>query len=172
MHNDIAITLVIVTAVAVLIQLAILYGIFKSVSRLTQEITEARLSFDRAKEPLMSDVKALLNQSIELVSHLNRISEDFYRISSTARMQIEKVDGVVTEAADRARQHVQRLDAIVGDAIEKVEHTSRVIQDNILEPVRQVSAVIKGVRTGLEFLTSKRQPAPVDKATQDEAMFI
>jgi hypothetical protein len=171
-HNDVAIVFIALVSVAIIIQMWILYGIFKAMGRLNTQVTAARESFESTKGSLLEDVRTLLHQSIELVSNLNRISADFSAISSAARVQIEKVDGLVTETTDMARQHVQRLDGIISDAISHIEHTSRVVQDNILAPVREVSAVIKGVKMGLEFLTSKRRPATVDKATQDEAMFI
>ncbi|MFI5173847.1 MAG: hypothetical protein ACHQKY_03250 [Terriglobia bacterium] len=172
MSNDIALALVIVVSVAILVQVGILYGIFQAMSRLNQQVTTARESFDRSKEPLLDDIKTLLNQSIELVSNLNRISGDFTKISSTARNQVEKVDFLVSETTDLARNHMRRLDVIVTEAIDHIERTTKVVQSNILAPVREVSAVIKGVKMGLEFLATKRQPSPVDKATQDEAMFI
>ncbi|MBZ5535217.1 MAG: hypothetical protein LAO31_04610 [Acidobacteriia bacterium] len=172
MSNDIALALVIVVSVAILVQVGILYGIFQAMSRLNQQVTTARESFDRAKEPLLADIKVLLNQSIELVSNLNRISGDFSKISSTALHQVEKVGSLVSETTDLAQNQVRRLDVIVTDAIDHIERTTKVVQANILGPVREVSAVIKGIKMGLEFLTSKRRPAAVDKATQDEAMFI
>jgi methyl-accepting chemotaxis protein len=171
-HNDIAMVFVAIVAVAILMQAGILFAIFKALSRLNVEVREARQSFENTKEPLFSDLKSLIKQSVELVSNLNRMSGDFVKISSTARSQVEKFDGLVSETADMARQQVLRLDALVGSTIDQIEHTSRVVQDSILAPVREVSAVIKGVKTGLEFLTSKRRPTTVDKATQDEAMFI
>ncbi len=172
MQNEIAIIFVIIVAVAVLIQAGILLGIFQALSRLNRQVTEARESFDRTKEPLFNDIRTLLAQSIDLVSNLNRISGDFSKISSTARAQVEKLDGLVSETTDFARQHVHRLDAIVTDAIDHIEKTSRAVQETILAPVREVSAVIKGVKIGLDLLTAKRRPTTVDKATQDEAMFI
>lgn len=172
MHNDIAIIFVAVVSVAILIQAGILYALFQSLNRLTRQVVAARESFEQSKEPLLTDIRTLLGQSIELVSNLNRISGDFSTISSTARAQVLKVDALLSETSDMARQHVQRIDAVVSEAIGHVERTSRVVQDNILAPVREVSAVIKGVKMGLEFLASKKQPATVDKATSDEAMFI
>jgi hypothetical protein len=170
--NVIGLVLVIVVSVAILVQVGILYAIFQAMSRLNQQVTTAKENFDRSKETLLGDIKILLNQSIELVSNLNRISGDFSKISSTARNQMEKVDFLFSETTDLARNQVRRLDVIVTDAIDHIEHTTKVVQTNILAPVREVSAVIKGIKMGLEFLASKRQPAQVDKATQDEAMFI
>lgn len=172
MSNDIGLVLVIVVSVAILVQVGILYAIFQMMSRLNQQVTTARESFDRTKEPFLADIKTLLSQSIELLNNLNRISGDFSKISSTARNQMEKVDFLVSETTDLARNQVRRLDVIVTDAVDHIERTTKVVQSNILGPVREVSAVIKGIKMGLEFLASKRQPAQVDKATQDEAMFI
>lgn len=172
MQNEIAIVFVVIVSISIAIQAGVLFAIFKAMSRLNEQVASARKSVDQIKDPLFADVKALLNQTIELVSNLNRISSDFTQISTMAREQIEKVDGLFSETTDLARSHVYRLDAIVSDAVDHIEHTKRVVQDNILAPVREVSAVIKGVKVGLDFLTTRRQPSAVDKATQDEAMFI
>jgi hypothetical protein len=53
-----------------------------------------------------------------------------------------------------------------------VETTADVVQRNVLAPIQEISAVVKGVRSGLEFLFSRRRAPSVSEATQDEQLFI
>jgi hypothetical protein len=56
--------------------------------------------------------------------------------------------------------------------VEKVETTADTVQKGVLGPIQEVSAVVKGVRSGLEFLFSRRRVTNVSEATQDEQLFI
>ena len=56
--------------------------------------------------------------------------------------------------------------------VEKVETTADSVQKGVLGPIQEVSAVVKGVRSGLEFLFSRRRVTNVSEATQDEQLFI
>ncbi len=60
---------------------------------------------------------------------------------------------------------------MVTDAIEKMEATSAVVQQNVLAPIREVSALIRGISRGLHFLFAGRKN-PVDAVYQDEELFI
>jgi hypothetical protein len=46
------------------------------------------------------------------------------------------------------------------------------VQRGVLAPVQEVSAVIKGMQAGLEFLFSRRRSTSVSEAAQDEQLFI
>jgi len=65
-----------------------------------------------------------------------------------------------------------RVDQMVSDLVTKVETTADVVQRNVLAPIQEISAVVKGVRSGLEFLFSRRRAPSVSEATQDEQLFI
>jgi phosphoenolpyruvate synthase/pyruvate phosphate dikinase len=73
---------------------------------------------------------------------------------------------------DKSRAQVVRVDQMVSDLIEKVETTSDAVQRGVLAPIQEVSAVIKGMQAGLEFLFSRRRTTSVSEAVQDEQLFI
>jgi hypothetical protein len=79
---------------------------------------------------------------------------------------------VVADLVDKTRFQVSRVDRMVSDLVQKVETTADVVQRNVLAPIYEVSAVVKGVRSGLEFLFSRRRAPSVSEATQDEQLFI
>jgi len=64
------------------------------------------------------------------------------------------------------------VDEMVTGLVEKVETTAETVRRGVLAPLQEVSAVVKGVRSGLEFLFSRRRVTNVSEATQDEQLFI
>ena len=79
---------------------------------------------------------------------------------------------MAAELLDKSRSQIVRVDRMVTDLVEKVETTADAVQKGVLGPIQEVSAVVKGVRSGLEFLFSRRRVTNVSEATQDEQLFI
>ena len=46
------------------------------------------------------------------------------------------------------------------------------VQTNIMVPLNEMAAVVKGVRAGMEFLFARRRHPTVTETTQDEQLFI
>ena len=88
------------------------------------------------------------------------------------RDRTSNVDAVAAELLEKSRQQIIRVDKMVSDLVEKVETTAEAVQRGVLGPIQEVSAVVKGVRSGLEFLFSRRRVTNVSEATQDEQLFI
>jgi hypothetical protein len=82
------------------------------------------------------------------------------------------VDGLVAELVDRSRAQVIRMDRMVSDLVQKVETTSEAVQRGVLAPIQEISAVIKGMQAGLDFLFSRRRTTSASETTQDEQLFI
>jgi hypothetical protein len=59
---------------------------------------------------------------------------------------------------------------MVSDLVQKVETTSDAVQRGVLAPIQEVSAIIKGMQAGLEFLFSCRRTTSVSEAARDERL--
>ena len=79
---------------------------------------------------------------------------------------------MAAELLDKSRSQIVRVDRMVSELVEKVETTADAVQKGVLGPIQEVSAVVKGVRSGLEFLFTRRRVTNVSEATQDEQLFI
>ena len=56
---------------------------------------------------------------------------------------------------------------------QKVETTASAVERGVVAPAQEISAVVAGVRTGLEFLFSgKRRKRSADEVVHDEELFI
>jgi ABC-type transporter Mla subunit MlaD len=125
------------------------------VARMDQVLRDRTTSVDA----LVVDV---VDRSRAQVSHIDQILSD----------QTANLDSLLTESIERSRAQVQRLDHLVSDLILKVETTSELMQRGALAPINEVSAVVKGVRAGLQFFFSRQRANGTETGGQDEQLFI
>ena len=155
---------VIVAAIAIIIQMGILLGMFVSVRQMIRGIEETRAKLD----PLIARTTRLVEESSERIT---AVGNDAVEITRLARLQAQKVDRVLTEAADRLSDQIARVDHIVTGALEVVEETGAKVKRTVWGPLHQASAVLKGVMVGLDVLRSQRG-SDSEPINQDEELFI
>ena len=171
-HNTGLTVALILVSVAVLMQAGAMLGIWLALRKLAEQVESGRSDIKQRIEPL-----AQLSQSVlEIVNSsrepLRTISANLAEISTTLRERTSSVDEVAAELLDKSRAQIVRVDRMVSGLVDKVESTADVVQKGMLVPINEVSAVMKGVRSGLEFLFSHRRVTNVSEATQDEQLFI
>jgi ABC-type transporter Mla subunit MlaD len=172
MANDPTLSVVLVlVAVAVLMQAGAMVGIWFAIKKINGEVAGIRADVKQRLDPLTQNVNELLSGSREPVRN---ITANLAEISRIMRDRAAHVDSMVADLVDKSRLQVARVDQMMGDLVEKVETTADTVQRNVLAPLNEVSAVVKGVRSGLEFLFSRRRSTSITDAPQpqDEQLFI
>lgn len=170
MANETALSLVLVlVAVAVLMQGGAMVGIWLAIKSIHRDVEGVRADVKQRLDPLAHAVADILADSREPV---RSISTNLAEISRILRDRAGHVDSVVADLVDKSRLQIIRVDQMVSDLMDKVETTTDAVQRQVLVPVQEVAAVVKGVRAGLDFLFSRRRAASTSGATQDEQMFI
>ena len=161
---------IILVAIAVLMQAGAMLGIWLAIRKVPGQIESVRSDVkQRDIDPLAQSVLEIVNNSRE---PLRTISANLAEISTILRDRTSNADQVAAELLDKSRAQIVRVDQMVTDLVEKVETTANAVQKGVLGPIQEVSAVVKGVRSGLEFLFSRRRVTNVSEATQDEQLFI
>ena len=158
-----------VTALAVVLQMAILAGMYLQVRQMNERMTRLATDLHARLSPILTKLDAMIDDS---QSRVASIVADAAEIAHLARGQTIKFDSVFTEAVDRLRDQVLRADQILTGALEAVEDAGSKFQKSIWEPVQQASAFIKGVKSGLDFLRARRRSPERARAQQDEELFI
>jgi len=113
---------------------------------------------------LMSAVRPIIEQTQAVQSHLSGASKMIHD-------RVADMDEFLQETIDAARLQIVRIQDVIETTSHRVEGTVEVLHDNILKPIAEFNAIVRGLRTGLEFLfrgyrRSARQPH------QEEEMFI
>ena len=166
----------ILVAVAVLMQAGAMLGIWLAIRKVPGQIESMRADVKQRIDPIAHSVVPLAQSVLEIVNNsrepLRTISANLAEISTIFRDRTSNADQVAAELLDKSREQIIRVDRMVCDLVEKVETTADSVQKGVLGPIQEVSAVVKGVRSGLEFLFKRRRVTNVSEATQDEQLFI
>ena len=162
---------VVVTSVAVVIQAAILVGMFSQIRALSARLLTVMDELHTKVTPVIERVDDLLRETKpQIVSMVSDASE----VVGIARSQAQKVDRVLTETLDRTRIQLIHMDQLLTGLLETIEETGSSIRKTVSGPVRQATAIIRGIKIGLDVLRTGRRPAGEASVadTSDEGLFI
>jgi hypothetical protein len=159
-----------VAAAAILVQAAILVAMFLQMRRTTERMERFTADLESRLTPILTRVQILLEDTQPKISEM---VADAAHVVYLARAQAQKVDRVFTEASDRLRGQLVRADRIVTGALEAVEDAGSKFSHNVWRPVRQVSALMQGIKVGIDLLRSRRgRRRPEEPLEQEEELFI
>jgi hypothetical protein len=163
---------IIIAAVAIVLQMAILVAMFLQLKMSMQEFTRIANDLQGRVDPILLRVNRILEDS---EGRISSVMGDTAEITRIARGQAQKVDRVVTEALERLRIQVIRADQILTGALEVVDEAGTKFRNTLWGPIRQASAVMKGIKVGLDMLRRQQNNKPEsdpDSVSQDEELFI
>ena len=163
-QNTLLTIFVSVSAVALLIQAGLLFGIYKSSRSLSDNL-----------QRLMPKMNSLLDTSRTTVEESRKqiadISTRTNEILDIGRRQMVRLDEVLEDASTRARVQFDRVEMVLDDTMGRVQDTVAIMHNGVLKPLKEVQGVAAGVRAAFFFLMRGRRANP-SSATVDEEMFI
>ena len=168
-HETLLTIFIIIAAAAVVLQAFVMFGLYKAIRRIQDDVAGMRADVARRIEPLADSLKEIITNSRD---PLRSITTDLAEVARVAREGAGKVDDVLDDLLDRFRLQVIRVDQTVTDVLEKVDKTTTAVQKNIIGPVTEVSAILKGLQVGLDFFLTRRRQARTSEVPQDGQMFI
>ncbi len=136
-------------------------------------------------DPIITRATALSEQGQAIAIQGRQIAEQFNimtghlsaatgHLAESAALIKEEVRGLTMladETANMAREKVQIVSRAIDTTHERVATTTEFIQTKVIEPARELAAVLAGVRRGLEVLVAPA-PTPINTSYADEEMFI
>lgn len=158
-----------VTALAVVLQMAILLGMYLQFRQMNERMTRIATDLHEKLNPILTRLNFIIEDSQGRIASM---VADAAEIAHLARGQAQKVDRVFTEAVERLRIQVIRADQILTGALEHIEEAGAKFRKTVWEPVHQATAFIRGVRSGLEYLRAERRAPERAREQQDEELFI
>jgi methyl-accepting chemotaxis protein len=92
-------------------------------------------------------------------------------ISRLAQHQAEQLSQTLDYTTTTIQRQVTELDGLLIRTHDRFDDTTREVQASVLEPMRELSAMLVGLRRMLETLFGRHRK-PIDQAYQDEELFI
>ena len=168
-HETVLTIFVIIAALALVLQGLAMFGLYKVVQRMQGEIANIRAELAARINPLAETLTGMITEARE---PLRMITADLAEVTRVLRERAGSVDDVLDDLVDRFRLQVIRVDKTITDVLEKVDKTTTIVQRNIIGPVSEAAALLKGIQAGLDFFLARRRESRTSDIPQDEQMFI
>lgn len=164
----------VIIAIAMVAMAVFVSRAVKSVNRLEQKL-----------EPLIERTTVISEQGKQIAVQGKLIAEQFGAVSihlSTATMnlaeslsiikdEVSELKDMVSGTAHDARDKVELVSRTIDRTHEQVITTTDFIQSKVIEPARELAAIMAGFRRGLEVLVAPI-PKPVNQTYGEDEMFI
>ena len=172
--------MVIIAASFVFIAVAMI-AIAVYVSRAIKTVNRLEEKF----EPLLERVTAISEQGKQVAVQGKLIAEQLTAVSghlSTAtghvaeslaviKSEIIELKELVSDTASEARDKVELVSRTIDRTHSQVTATTDFVQAKVIEPAREVAALMAGFRRGLEVLVAP-MPEPINQTYAEDEMFI
>lgn len=176
---------VVIAAVALCIQAAMLIGMYKTTKSLQQQVTSVLPQVRSVLAKTEATIDENRRNIVQLTAKANEIAAKAHEITERmsdvvaksgdlldqGKVQMAKVDVLITDASDRARVQLEKAEMVVDDTMSRVHHTVTSVHNGVLKPVREIQAVAAGLRAAVQHLVRGGRPSVAD-ATHDDEMFI
>ena len=172
--------MVIIAASFIVIAIAMV-AIAMFVSRAVKSVNR----MESKMEPLLERVTAISEQGKQIAVQGKLIAEQFSAVSghlSTAtqhfseslaivKSEIVELRALVSDTAVEARDKVELVSRTIDRTQKQVALTTDFVQSKVIEPARELAAIMAGFRRGLEVLVAP-MPKPINQTYGEDEMFI
>ena len=160
---------IVIAAVAIVIQMAILLAMFFQVRIAIEQFSRIATDLQNRIDPILLRTNRILEDSEDRIAS---IMGDAAEITRVARGSAQKIDRVFTDAVERLRVQIIRADHILTGTLEVVEESGAKFKRTLWAPIQQASAILKGMKVAIDMLRGQNRRPESDAATQDEELFI
>jgi uncharacterized protein YoxC len=179
--NDPAFWVLVIVAVSFVVIAVAMVSIAVVVGRVVQTVRSVELKV----EPLMERVSALAEHAQAIAAqgrevaeqvtvmsgHLSTATMHFSESMALIRTEVTELKQIVGLSAETARDKIEMISRSIDETHEQLVITTNFVTSRIVNPAREIAAIMAGVRRGLEVLLS---PAPkqINESYAEEEMFI
>ena len=179
--NDPMFWVMVVVALSFVVIAVAMVAIAVMVSRAVKTVNRLEQKF----EPLIERVTVMSEQGRQIAVQGKLIAEQFNVMSghlSTAtsnlseslaiiKDEVIELKEMVSETAGEARDKVELVGRTIDRTHDQVVTTTDFIQRKVVEPARELAAIMSGFRRGLEVLVAPI-PKPINQTYGEDEMFI
>lgn len=133
---------------------------------------------EESVEPIIEKVNLISIQGREMAGqfttvsgHLSTAAKNLSESTGLIREEVAELKQLVGETAVVAKDKVALVSRTIDKTQMQVTSTTDFIQERIVEPAREIAAVMAGLRKGLEVLLAP-SPKPIDRVYADDELFI
>lgn len=154
------ITFTAVTAVGVLMQALVLLGMLLALKGALGRLDDVSKLAEQHVLPALASARHLLE---EVSPKLKVAADNVVQASQTLRSQSQHVNTTLDDLLKKTESQADRIDEMVTATLNTIAHATSTMQRVVVTPARQVSAVLNGLRAGLDVLWHKEHEPYVSR---------
>ena len=165
-----------VPAIALLAVLAFIFQI-AAVILIARSVRQVTTQIERQSKDLQGTLSQVQSRLLEVSESLEPVREvvqhlttNLGNMSETLHNRAEHANAVIKDLMTVGQAQAAKIDFLVSDTVQKFEQTTEAIQKDLLKPAIEISSFIRGIRSGIDALFSRKQP--VEEKTGEEELFI
>ena len=141
-----------VLAFAVLLQTLIVLAALVAAKAAQRKTMEQLEKMHEEFRPVLHAATDLLELLDDMAPRIRAITVNVHTASERLRDQVDRIDSVVGDVTGKTRHQVSRIDSMVSDTLDAVAHGTRVVQENVMAPLRQFGGWMATVRSAMDLL--------------------
>ena len=179
--NDPMFWVMVIIAASFLVIAIAMIAIAVFVSRAVKTVNR----MEEKMEPLIQRVSAMSEQGKQIAvegkliaeqftavsSHLSTATQHFSESLAIIKDEVAELKALVSDTAVEARDKVELVSNTIDRTHRQVALTTDFIQGKVIEPARELAAIMAGFRRGLEVLVAP-VPKPINQTYAEDEMFI
>ena len=149
-----------------------------AIALIVKKVIDTVSRVEKKVEPLLAQVNAISVQGREISVQFTEISTNlssatkyFSESAGLIREEVAELKQLVGQTAIVARDKVELVSQTIDRTQMQVTTTTDFIQAKVVEPAREIAAVMAGVRKGLEVLFAPT-PKQIDRVYTEDELFI
>jgi methyl-accepting chemotaxis protein len=158
-------------ALGICVQVVALLGIWRSMRSMSIRVEALGKDLTRNINTISGEVGQAVTTIKTVAEGISAVSIKVAATAEIIHKRVGEVDSFIKEVTDSARLEVARIQDAIDTASRQIEETFALLQKGVLVPVKEVSAILRGFRVGLDFIF-RRPKVPSNASPQDEEMFI
>lgn len=184
MDNGLSIFIAIAVGVLLIVQVGVFIGLYLLARKLVALAERAGQLQTRAEylinntEPVLKLAHNLMGELKEAAGYFSQGAEHINAIAAMAKDEAAELRSLLGDTTAMARREVERaqdkvetVQNTLAVATDQFQRTTALVQHSVLEPAREFSYVMFGLRRAMNVLFAGNR-LPVNQVYQDEEMFI
>ena len=162
-------------AVTVAVVVAVLASravrVVRSVESKVEPLVERVGAVAEQAQAIAAQGREVADQVTVMSGHLSTATLHFSESMALIRGEVAEIKEVVGLSAETARDKIERISQSIDETHGQLMLTTNFVTSRIINPAREIAAIMAGVRRGLEVLLA---PAPkqINESYAEEEMFI
>lgn len=161
-----------VTAIAMVLQAVFVIKTMRIGKNLLDKASEVSQEIETESQLVMSQLREVGASFEEMRRVFDSAGERVEGITNLIDARFGEIDQLASQVLDVGNRQVSKVSDVVDDTLQKFRETTGIIQEDIVRPVVEISSLIKGIRTGLDYLVASRRSRRKNSQYPEDELFI